>query len=161
LAFLAILLAMGTGSAAAQTTISYYSKLAHHGAIPAQCLMAGDALVTELNQFPHPATWTYIVVCDDRSWDDVMTANGQTQAKYIHGATDRVHHLTMFRGTTLRDDNGTGITSDHVVAHELCHIFLHSDDEVAVDTLALAWVKNQNRQLIATLNGTGNIKGDK
>lgn len=131
-----------------QSTIEYYSKLSQHGKVPAQCLMAGQDLIAGLNKFPHPAQWTYIVICDDASWNQIMEVNHTYQAKYVHGATFRAKKLTMFRGTTLRDENKM-VTSDHVIAHELCHIFLDSDDEVKVENLALTWLGKIPAQQVA------------
>lgn len=49
-------------------------------------------------------------------------------------------HTTMLRGSALAGHD-PDVTAEHLVAHELAHIHLHSYDEREVETQALTWIK--------------------
>lgn len=130
----------------AQTKILYSSSQVKGGQpIPQQCVDAGDVLTKWLDVFPHPAKWTYVVLCDDSAWSSAMTKAMSDPGQTIFGATTLDRSLTMFRGTTLLGLGDRRITAEHLVAHELGHIMLNSHNEDRVDALALTWIHARSK----------------
>lgn len=139
-AIFALVLSAVSAHAFGQTKVSYYSQLAKNGQLPAQCTIAGNALLKGLDLFPHPATWTYVVICDDASWTQVMKLQGICDIQHVHGNTNPETKTTFFRGTTLRGEDKY-VTAEHVIAHELAHVYLNSRDEIAVEAKAIDWLQ--------------------
>jgi hypothetical protein len=94
-----------------------------------------------LSAYPHPATgWHFIVVCDDPTWQHVMRKIGMADDLGEHyGETDIKDNLTLIRGTKLTHAD-LGVPPEHIIAHELAHVILHSTDEAEVDRQAFAWM---------------------
>jgi hypothetical protein len=150
----AVLVLGSFGMAQGQSTISYFSSFAKPGQlVPKECIEAKAVLADALTAYPHPDKWTYIIVCDNNAWHQVMTHLGITESDGHHlGETDFSDEgkLTYLNGAAFvaMDDERT--TPEHVVAHELCHIYLHSRNEVKVDKLATEWVsKRQEARSVA------------
>lgn len=139
-----------------QTQIQYFSSFAKPGQpIPQACLDEKAPLVAALNAYPHPAKWTYLIACDDTAWEQVKRHVGADGPGKYYGFTDfdESAQLTYLKGTALLQMDDSRTTAEHVIAHELCHIYLHSHDEGKVDKLATSWVEAQHRNpgsLIAT-----------
>jgi len=143
------------GMAQGQSTISYFSSFAKPGqAVPQQCIDAKTILADALSAYPHPDKWTYIIACDENAWHQVMTHIGITESDGKHlGETDFSDDvkLTYLNGAALVALNDVRTTPEHVVAHELCHIYLHSHDEKKVDKLATDWVSKRQATRNAAL----------
>jgi predicted SprT family Zn-dependent metalloprotease len=56
----------------------------------------------------------------------------------IYGATFLPTHLTLLRGSSF---DQVQPDPELVIAHELAHIYLHSEDEVEVDHASREWVE--------------------
>jgi hypothetical protein len=146
-------LALSVVPAYSQTVIRYFpSHPPADGSIPQVCLDEGSALKTELARFPHPDTWTFVIACDDHAWDDLMALSGHAgYGRGIFGATNPDNHSTLLRGRTLLGKDRE-MTPEHLVAHELAHIYLHSSDERRVEDRAFDWMK-QHRLVLAANGG--------
>lgn len=124
------------------------------GSIPQVCLDQGQALRAQLVKFPHPDTWTFIIACDENAWDDLMALSGHAgSSRVIFGATDPDNHSTLLRGTTLLGKDRV-MSPEHLVAHELAHVFLQSSNERRVEDQALDWLKaDHNEPVLRTVGG--------
>jgi hypothetical protein len=133
-----------------QISIRYFpSHPPADGSILQACLDEGSVLQTELKRFPHPSKWTFIVACDAASWAAVERhVDWSNVPGKVLGLTDIDHGLTYLRGDTLvRPVNGsTEASAEHVIAHELAHIYLHSSDERRVEDKALDWIRTDHKE---------------
>jgi hypothetical protein len=134
--------ALGTSPVMAQNHFSFVSDFVKAGRpSPAECVKEGALFMKLLSDYPHPASgWNFVVICDDTTWQHVLRKAGIADGPgERYGETDIEHNLTLIRGVKLvRSD--MGVTPDHIVAHELAHIMLHSTDEARVDRQAFAWM---------------------
>jgi hypothetical protein len=155
----AVLVLGSFGMAQGQSTISYFSSFAKPGQpVPKECIEAKAVLADALTAYPHPDKWTYIIACDNHAWQQVMTHLGMTESDGHHlGETDFSDEgkLTYLNGAALVAMDDVRTTAEHVVAHELSHIYLHSRNEVEVDKLATEWVSKRqatrNAALVASV----------
>lgn len=152
---LALALTLLVSCAHAQTTFRYFpSHPPADGSIPQLCLDEGRELNAQLARFLHPETWTFVVACDDRAWDDLMALSGHAgSSRVMFGATNPDNHSTLLRGTNLLGKDRV-MTPEHLVAHELAHVYLHSSDERRVEDKALDWLKaNREQPLFRSVGG--------
>jgi len=132
-------------SAFAQNKVSVNSLFLKPGKpIPADCQEAAQVFVHFASMYPHPKTgWSFVIVCDENSWTAAMQRMGLTGDGMEHyGETDIDHNITLFRGWKLIHPD-MEVTPEHIVAHELAHIMLHSRDERLVDQTAMKWIDQQ------------------
>ncbi|HVJ07225.1 MAG TPA: ImmA/IrrE family metallo-endopeptidase [Acidisarcina sp.] len=61
----------------------------------------------------------------------------------IYSSTDIDAGTTFLRGTTLLHPDLPEAAPDHVIAHELAHIMLHSRDEAVVEAQTRKWLERQ------------------
>lgn len=127
------------------------------GSIPQVCLDEGSVLRTELQKFPHPSKWTFIVACDETSWAAVERhVDWSNVPGKVLGLTDIDHGITYLRGWSLIHpfDGTEEACPEHVIAHELAHVYLHSSDERRVEDQALDWLKAVRQQpVLRTIGG--------
>jgi len=132
-------LALGaTAAALGQNTVSVLSTFAKPGEpIPAVCLQQVEKFKAIANNYPLPAMWTFLIACDDAQWSLFLRHEGIILDGRTHyGETDIQGGMTVLRGQTLLHPDAPGATPDHVIAHELAHIALRSDDEDKVESVA-------------------------
>ncbi len=139
---------------AQQSTINFYSSTAKAGQpLPKECLQQADVLKKNLAVFPHPSGWTYYIVCDDMAWQKVMIrldAGGVNRQIYGETNFSPDVHLTYLRGAALINAQADrSATPEHIIAHELGHIYLKSTDENKVDALAAKWVSEFEKSQVA------------
>lgn len=128
--------------AMAQNKVSVTSLFTKPGQpIPADCQQAAQAFVHLASRFPHPKSgWEFVIVCDEGTWKAAIQRMDLTNEPGEHyGETDIDRNITLFRGWKLIHPDMQA-TPEHIVAHELAHIMLHSRDEFLVDKTALDWV---------------------
>lgn len=91
------------------------------------------------------------MACDDRTWASLLQHLGHdTAGQYTYALTDQKNHITYLRAEgILNPTQGPDSEPEHVIAHELAHIYLHSSDERRVDAQATAWQKS-NQQPVLT-----------
>ena len=126
----------------AQNHFSFTSDFMKAGQpAPAECVTEGVVFMKLLSAYPHPASgWHFVVVCDDATWLHVLRKAGMTGGPGEHyGETDIENDLTLIRGAKLIHPD-MGVSPEHIVAHELAHVILHSTDEGKVDRQAFAWM---------------------
>ena len=142
LVLLVLFCALGTFPVTAQNHFSFVSDFVKAGRpSPAECVKQGARFMKLLSEYPHPASgWNFVVVCDDTTWQHVLRKAGIADGPgERYGETDIAHNLTLIRGDKLIHAD-MGVTPEHIVAHELAHVMLHSTDEAKVDRQAFAWM---------------------
>src|ERR1700752_1264172 len=86
--------ALASVSAMAQNHFSFSSDFMKAGhPAPQSCIDAGTIFVKLLASYPHPASgWTFVVVCDEPSWQHVMRrAEMSSDPGEHYGETDLDH----------------------------------------------------------------------
>ncbi|MBB5060968.1 hypothetical protein HDF16_005704 [Granulicella aggregans] len=99
------------------------------------------------SRFALPRKWRFYVVCDEASWDSyvhhIRVEKHLAPSTPVYGVTYLDAGYTIMRGPKLlRPDALT--TPEHIVAHELAHIYLQSIDEISVEALAMLWLAGNN-----------------
>ena len=119
--------------------LSIDSKSGSSAAQP--CVDAYSIIKPLVFTYPHPDSWTWIIACDERSWQALVRHLGHdTTGVYTMALTDQKDHITYVRADAiLHPQMGPASEPEHIIAHELAHIYLKSDDERAVDDLAWRW----------------------
>jgi hypothetical protein len=118
---------------------------------PPACVDTYRIIKSLISSYPHPDSWTWIMACDDRTWTSLLQHLGQdTAGKYTFALTDQKNHITYVRVQgILNPTDGAASRPEHVLAHELAHIYLHSSDERQVDEQATAWIKVARKEKAA------------
>jgi len=139
---LALAISAGASSALGQNTVSVLSTFAKLGKpIPAICLQQVEVFKTIAKNYPLPASWKFLIACDDVQWGLFLRHEGITLDGRTHYAeTDIQGGMTVLRGETLLYPDAPGAMPDHVIAHELAHIALHGEDEAKVESITQEWL---------------------
>ena len=138
----------------AQNTVVSFSTTVHTGdAAAAACSQQRAIIVAVIDAFPRPDKWMWIVACDEASWEvlQARTRRADRKEAMIMALTDLTAGRTFVRGYYVLHpvDERDLAKADHIVAHELCHIYLHSADEMRVDALSQRWFRDRNAVRIA------------
>jgi hypothetical protein len=128
--------------ACAQNTIQVVTAFpGPQKSIPSVCKAQADLLWLTIQQYPHPENWRWILLCDDAAWRHLLThVDHPVDSTYALTSLDA--QTSCFRGTTLLSPDHPDTQPDHVVAHELAHIFLHTQDEDRTEQLAQRWLRS-------------------
>lgn len=129
--------------ALAQNTVTLASAFSQLGQrAPDACVQEAQIVVKYASLYPHPKTgWQFIVVCDDNTWKMFMRGNSNEQGD-DYGRTDIDKNITLIRGSKILHPD-IGATPEHIIAHELAPIMLHSRDEDKVDKQSILWIEQQ------------------
>jgi hypothetical protein len=97
-----------------------------------------------IESYPHPASWRFIVACDESAWDHLakIAAPGENPDT-VFGTTEQKVSLTILRGSRMTNQRPGEPTPDHIVSHELAHVFLRTSDDIAVDRLSKRWMESR------------------
>lgn len=125
-----------------------------------ECKAAAHAFMTYADKFPRPTNWTFNIVCDDKTWDDIIRESGaatHTSAgagfeKHIQycGATYLNARVTYIRGWALTHPTEQTPAPAYIVGDALGRVILNTTDDAAVSKQAMTWIKERNIKLIAT-----------
>ncbi|MDR3734606.1 MAG: hypothetical protein P4L10_03615 [Acidobacteriaceae bacterium] len=129
----------------AQNTVSVATDFSKPGQTASDtCKAEVQAFMRMATVYPHPATgWHFVIVCDESTWKIFLQKAGLNNEPGEHyGETDIDKNITVIRGWRLIHPD-TLVSPEHIVAHELAHIILHSRDEVEVDKQAQAWMEQE------------------
>ena len=139
-----------TRAACAQTRIEFLSTFATHGPVPADCAQEGDLVRKEINLYDHPASWRWIIACDEPAWKRVEAHMGQesTSSFQILAATDLETRMTYIRGWALIHPLAALVDAqpDHTIRHELGHILARSHNEVMAEKYARDLLTRRNEE---------------
>lgn len=118
-------------------------------------------LLPSIQAYPHPDGWTWYVACDEAAWARIQMRQGNQVGSGILAITNRPARSTILRGFAMLHPYSDDFRArpEHVIAHELCHIYLQSSDEYKVDALATRWVERRRAQRLAVLsaNSSGEV----
>jgi hypothetical protein len=102
----------------------------------------GDlSIPRHLVEFGTPKQWTWIVVCDEASWQQVETHTGQTNLEgKLLGLSNLDSQMTYIRGFAVLHPFSARPEAQpqHTIAHELGHILLHTADEDKAEKIGQA-----------------------
>jgi hypothetical protein len=111
--------------------------------ITANCKAQIDLVGRLILKYPHPNEWSWYVACDDKTWIALARHLGiedPSRQDAIYAATSLKQHSSYIRGPALRHLSAFVPSPDHVIAHELAHIYTGSRDEIIADDLSLQWL---------------------
>lgn len=139
--YAAMLAFMSLVPAAAQQKYSPFQVGLKSGQPVSQtCVDAAHAMAPIIRQFPHPDAWQWVLACDSRSWSELIQHLGYDGPKPL-ALTDQKNHVTYVNAEAIvHPEIGDAASPEHVISHELAHIFLHSADERKVDDQASEWI---------------------
>ena len=123
------------------------------GLTPKSCQEVLAVLLPNIQAYPHPSDWTWFVACDEGAWARIQSHEGNQLGSGILAITNRPAHSSIIRGSAMLHAYSDDYRAqpEHVIAHELCHIYLQSSDESEVDALATQWVKERRAKQLALL----------
>jgi hypothetical protein len=152
LAFLASLLFLFPTFSQAQISITAAGTFVKTGQAPPSDAISEVKLFQSIgSKFPmKEKAWKYVIVADDTMWKQLMVKMGfdpNTPLQYF-GQTDIDHSITFIRGWALIHPELFGQDPEHIIAHEMAHIYLHSRDEKLVDDQAVAWIKASKKNTV-------------
>ncbi len=142
-------------SASVGTSIKFIATGAKaDGLTPKSCQEVLAVLLPTIQAYPHPNGWTWFVACDEDAWARIQRQQGNQVGSGILAITNRPAHATILRGSAMLHaySEDPRAQPEHIVAHELCHIYLQSSDESKVDDLATRWMKERKAKRLATLS---------
>ncbi len=126
--------------ACAETNIGVISSFARPGdPVSRECQAQVNILASALGSYPHPENWRWLVLCDDAVWQHFLRHVDRADL-HVYALTDIDGQVTCFRGFTLVHPDSPSAEPNHVVAHELAHIRLHTRDEDRAEALAESWL---------------------
>jgi len=138
------------------TDIRIVSSLAADGQpVPENCRQQAHVFAESLVRYPRPTFWHWVLVCDQAGWRRFLRLSGRGEEDPIYASTDLAGRTTYLRGTGLSNAGDFGVEMDEVVAHELAHIRLNSQDESKARALARRWTRTGDETRRGTAN-TGN-----
>jgi hypothetical protein len=127
-----------------------------------ECKQAEMLVAFISSKMPLPnGNWRFVVVCDEETWKNLMTANKKQLIRNdrdptkgeIYSNTILEKNITIFRGFKLVHPD-KDVMPEHIIAHELAHIYLHSPDERKVEKLALQWVSEYKTNSVISTPAT-------
>ncbi len=126
--------------------------------VPENCRQQARAFAESLVRYPRPASWHWVLVCDEAGWSRFLRISGRGGQDSIYASTDLAARTTYLRGAKVSAASDFGVEMDRVVAHELAHIRLNSDDESKAEALASLWRSNpeSTKPDTAGIENTGN-----
>jgi hypothetical protein len=107
--------------------------------VPRECRDEARLFAESLIRYPRPASWHWVLLCDEAGWRQFLRLSGRSEGEAIYASTDLEACTTYLRGAKLFNLSNFGADADEVVAHELAHIRLDSQDEAAAQDLARVW----------------------
>lgn len=146
LSIVAFLLIVSCTRAHAQNSVKVVGTFIKDGAPPSADAVAEAKIFGQVaRQFPlREKQWKWVIVADDALWHQLIIRMGFRDDPRIsyYGQTDLEGHQTYIRGWTLLHPDQPDAAPEHVIAHEMAHVYLHSTDEVVVDKTAHQWMKD-------------------
>jgi hypothetical protein len=112
--------------------------------VPAACREQAHVFAESLVRYPRPASWHWVLVCDEAGWRRFLRRSGRGENEAIYASTDLEGRTTYLRGAKLLQVNDSGAELNAVMAHELAHIQLNSEDESKVASLVRQWERRFN-----------------
>jgi hypothetical protein len=101
----------------------------------------------QVDRFPHPARWSYVVACEEAQWPVLLGRAGYAASNgaKLYSFTNLQSAMSVFQGPALLSPDSRTGTSGMVVARELAHIYLQTQDDEAARQQAAVWLKVRKR----------------
>jgi len=130
------------------------STTSANGTIRPECQDEAGLFIALTSKFPQPSNWHFVIVCDDPSWDEFVRKSGQYKPGVIvYGTTyvqSRVTYISGWR--LLHPDTFSGApTPARIVAHEIAHVVLKTEDDTKAEAQAAIWMRNADFT-VSTIN---------
>ena len=124
-------------------------SLSTHGTtgMTPECKAEATTFMSLAGRFPMTSNWHYVIICDEFTWKEFLRTHGQDQpGVQVYGVTYLQSKLTFIRGWALThvDLTSGAPTPERIVAHEIGHVILNTNDDGAADRLATQWLKAAN-----------------
>ena len=110
--------------------------------VPEQCRAESGVLARTMIRYPLPASWHWVLVCDETGWRRFLRLSGRDERAAIYASTCLRERVTYIRGAKLLIPYDLDADPDEVIAHELAHIWLQSATEDGANRLAQLWREN-------------------
>ncbi len=139
--FFAIASTLLCASAAAQTRFCIGGDLDHLSpAQKAACSAKMRAVKVAAADLHAPEDWHFVVVCGEEGWKSYAAYAMDESSNLLNAVADThlEQHETFFREDRL--DIADVRALQHVVAHEVAGIALHSKDETAINHQVKLWL---------------------
>jgi hypothetical protein len=107
--------------------------------VPGECREEAHAFAMTLVRYPRPASWHWVLICDEAGWRRFLRLSGRGDREGIYASTDLAERTTYLRGVKLLYPYDLYAEPDDIIAHELAHIWLDSSNESSADSLARRW----------------------
>lgn len=148
-----VFLLFGAGTAHSQTRVQFVANGAHGGTAPQICSQEASAVRSIVAEYRHPASWNWIIACDEASWQVLAKHLGLLNPRFeVFAATDRKNRITYVRGYTLLHPlRDYPTVPENVIVHELAHVELDSGDELRVEETAQQWIRERPKQVVASV----------
>lgn len=159
LALAALFLAGAFGEDARGSDLRIVSSFVAPGApVPHECVEEAGIFAGALGNYAPPRDWHWVLVCDEAGWRRFLRLSGRGEQDSIYASTDLAARTTYLRGAKLLNASDFGVELDGVVAHELAHIRLSTEDESKADALSRAWRRTRDETKLAATGAanTGN-----
>jgi len=108
----------------------------------AVCLTEVDAFATIANQFPRPANWTFYIVCDEKTWKDVVHVTGTAKKGFDYFS------VTPTTGASVDMTKATP-EPEFIVADTLARVILNTTDDTVARNQVSTWHKDRDAQAAA------------
>ena len=142
------ILAVSVGPARSQTPpgeaetsdVRIVSSFVPAGApVPGECREEAHVFAKSLIRYPRPESWHWILLCDEVGWRRFLRLTGRDEQAEIYASTDFEGRTTYLRGDKLLYPYDLRANPDDIIAHELAHIQLQSENEARAVDLARRW----------------------
>jgi hypothetical protein len=111
------------------------------------CMQEVNAFKTIASRYPRPASWHYIIVCEESSWTTILKRLGHYDPNYeVYGRTYADSGVTYLRGWKLTHTSSSEPSPDRIVAYEEAQSYLHTADTGRAEMLAQQWIKQAGRR---------------
>jgi hypothetical protein len=107
--------------------------------VPEACREEAHAFAASLVRYPRPGAWHWVLVCDEAGWRRFLRLSGRAEGAAIYASTDLEGRTTYLRGAKLLYPYDLEASPEGIVAHELAHIWLRSEDEARAEELVRLW----------------------
>jgi hypothetical protein len=123
----------------------------------AVCRTEVDAFASIANQLPRPTNWTFYIVCDEKTWKDVVHATGTAKKGFDYfsvtptsgASVDTTKRVSYIRGWALIHPTKATPEPEFIVADTLARVILNTSDDTVARNQVTAWLKDRNTQVAA------------
>jgi hypothetical protein len=120
--------------------VRFVSSFVAAGApVPSECREEAHIFAGSLVRYPRPASWHWVLVCDDAGWRRFLRLSGREEGAAIYASTDLEGRTTYIRGAKLLHSLDLPADPECIIAHELAHIWLQTDSEARAEDLVRLW----------------------